>query len=102
VQRQDEHLAAVPQAQQEGEHAAVAQSGAVQQGQPDERIGVLGLGLRESCGGGGGGGGPDDQGGGPAEDDALGHGEHDEGDGAGDQQGAADVQAVGAGCCFCG
>src|SRR6202021_1602724 len=95
VQRQDEHLAAVPQAQQEGEHAAVTQSGAVQQGQPDERIGVLDFGLCESCcRGGRGDDGRDDQGGGPAEDGTLGHGEHEEGDGAGDQRGGPAVSAV--------
>jgi hypothetical protein len=102
VQRHDEHLAAVPQAQQERQSAAVAQARTAQQGQPDERLGVPGFGHSERGGGGGrGDDGGDDQRGGPAEDDALGHGEHEEGDGAGDQQGAAEVQAVRVAFCFC-
>ena len=66
---------------------------AVQQGGPDQRSGVPGLGLGEGGRGRGGGhGGRDDQRRGPAERDALGHREDDEGDRGGDQQRAADVQ----------
>ena len=95
VQGHDEHLAAVPQAEQEGQAAAVAQAGAAQQGQPDERLGVAGLGPGEARQGQGGGhDGRDDQRRGPAEGDALGDGEDDQRDGDGDEQRPADVQAV--------
>jgi hypothetical protein len=67
VQGHDEHLAAVPQADQERERAAVTQSLLVEQGRADQGLGVPGLRLPEQGGGrGGDGDGRDDQRRGPA------------------------------------
>jgi hypothetical protein len=49
VQREHEHLAAVPQAEQERHRGPVAQPGPEQQPRPDQRLRVAGLHRGDQC-----------------------------------------------------
>jgi hypothetical protein len=103
VQRQHEHLAAVPQAEQERQRAAVTKPPAAQEFRVDQRVRVPCFGLAER---GGRGGGrrerDDDRRRGPAEHRSLGYREHAERDRGGDQQSAADVEVPAGAWAVCG